>query len=232
MKIEVDPHTHTVASGHAYSTIIENATFAKKNGMKAIGITDHAHAMPGGAHSWHFWNLKNIPDYINGVRIIKGAEANILDDSGTLDIDELWDDYKNLELIIASVHDSCIAENSRDYITSAYINAIKRPCVKILGHPDRSIHDTEAVVRAAAQYEKIIEINNSSIKIGEAGIKNIRELLKYCKEYGVYVALSSDAHIALDIGNFDFIMPIISEVEFPKSLILNTSVENFMKMVI
>ncbi len=32
MKIVVDSHTHTLASGHAYSTIIENAKAAKQKG--------------------------------------------------------------------------------------------------------------------------------------------------------------------------------------------------------
>lgn len=33
MKLAVDTHTHTYASGHAYSTLIENARAAKQNGL-------------------------------------------------------------------------------------------------------------------------------------------------------------------------------------------------------
>jgi putative hydrolase len=58
-----DTHTHTLASGHAYSTIIENAREAGMNGMEAIAMTDHGPAMPGAASLLHFWNLKAIPEH-------------------------------------------------------------------------------------------------------------------------------------------------------------------------
>ena len=39
--VTVDPHTHTIFSGHAFSTIEENARHAKEAGMEAIGMSDH-----------------------------------------------------------------------------------------------------------------------------------------------------------------------------------------------
>ena len=50
MKYIIDTHTHTVASGHAYSTLIENAKAASAKGLKALAVTDHGVAMPGGPH--------------------------------------------------------------------------------------------------------------------------------------------------------------------------------------
>ena len=38
--------------------------------MEAIAITDHAPAIPDGAHPWHFQNLKAIPREIYGVKDI------------------------------------------------------------------------------------------------------------------------------------------------------------------
>lgn len=52
MQIQVDTHTHTISSGHAYSTLIENAKLAKQNGMKMFCTTDHSSAMPGAPHYW------------------------------------------------------------------------------------------------------------------------------------------------------------------------------------
>lgn len=46
MKLAVDTHTHTYASGHAYSTLIENARAAKQNGLTLFCTTDHAESMP------------------------------------------------------------------------------------------------------------------------------------------------------------------------------------------
>ena len=47
MRIELDTHTHTLASGHAYSTISEMIDAAAQKGLKLLGITEHAPAMPG-----------------------------------------------------------------------------------------------------------------------------------------------------------------------------------------
>ncbi|MBQ6530365.1 MAG: PHP domain-containing protein, partial [Clostridia bacterium] len=44
MKILFDTHTHTLASTHAYSTVMENAKYASEIGMEAIAVTDHAPA--------------------------------------------------------------------------------------------------------------------------------------------------------------------------------------------
>ena len=36
----LDTHTHTLASGHAYSTIRENAHAAAEKGLELLAITD------------------------------------------------------------------------------------------------------------------------------------------------------------------------------------------------
>ena len=46
MRVEIDTHTHTLASGHAYNTIREMARAAKDKGLKALAITEHAPEMP------------------------------------------------------------------------------------------------------------------------------------------------------------------------------------------
>ena len=47
MKLLFDLHTHTVASGHAFSTLKENIEEAAAKGLKAMGTSDHYSAMPG-----------------------------------------------------------------------------------------------------------------------------------------------------------------------------------------
>ena len=41
MKLLFDLHTHTVASGHAFSTLKENIEEAAAKGLKAMGMSDH-----------------------------------------------------------------------------------------------------------------------------------------------------------------------------------------------
>ena len=40
MKTLLDVHTHTVASGHAFSTLQEMAVAASEKGLKLLGITE------------------------------------------------------------------------------------------------------------------------------------------------------------------------------------------------
>ena len=84
MKALIDLHTHALSSGHAYSTVKENIEYAKINNLKYYGISDHGINMPGGPHLFYFQNLKVIPSEVNGVRVLRGMEANIIDYDGFL----------------------------------------------------------------------------------------------------------------------------------------------------
>ena len=46
MNIIADTHAHTLASGHAYSTIREMAAAAAKKGLKGLAVTEHAGSRP------------------------------------------------------------------------------------------------------------------------------------------------------------------------------------------
>ena len=46
----LDLHTHTIVSGHAYSTLREMAKAASDKGLELLGITEHAPKMPGTCH--------------------------------------------------------------------------------------------------------------------------------------------------------------------------------------
>ena len=95
MKLLFDLHTHTEASGHAFSTLKENIEEAAAKGLKAMGTSDHYSAMPGSAQPIYFTNFKAIKEKILGVRIFTGMEANIIDLEGKLD--EIHVIYTNME---------------------------------------------------------------------------------------------------------------------------------------
>ncbi len=77
-----DLHTHSIVSGHAYSTLLENINYCKENGIKILGTSEHGPKMPGSPHKWYFHNIQNIPRIINNIIILRGCEANILDTEG------------------------------------------------------------------------------------------------------------------------------------------------------
>ena len=45
MEFRLDSHTHTLASGHAYCTLLEMVRAAADRGLELICITDHAPGM-------------------------------------------------------------------------------------------------------------------------------------------------------------------------------------------
>ena len=59
MRVEIDTHTHTLASGHAYNTLNEMAQAAADKGLKGLAITEHAPEMPGTCHLFYFQKFKN-----------------------------------------------------------------------------------------------------------------------------------------------------------------------------
>ena len=67
MKHLLDSHTHTVASGHAYCTLLEMVRAAADRGLELICITDHAPAMEGTTCPDYFANLGVIDRELFGV---------------------------------------------------------------------------------------------------------------------------------------------------------------------
>lgn len=235
MKALVDLHCHTVASGHAYSTIKENIESAKEKGLKVLGISDHYEKLPGGASALHFFNLKVLKDEIDGIRILKGIEANIIDFDGTLDAPE--EVLSCLDYTIASLHPPCIAFGSALQNTNAIVNAIKNKHVKIIGHLDdnRFPVNYEEVVKVAKENNVAFEINNSSLRPGsfrQGANENARLLAKTCEKYGVYVIMGSDAHIYYDIGALESSKQVLDDINFPNELVLNYNLDKFMEFIL
>ena len=225
MKAIVDMHTHTVASGHAYSTINENVQFAKKHGIKILGMSDHGPNMLGGPELYFFNNLKVIPKEIDGVRVLKGMEANILDAEGNLDkLDPRA--LPGLDYLIASLHTICMKPSTKEDNTNAILNAMDKEKVKIIGHPDDGRYplDYEAIVKKAKEKNILLEVNNSSLSpntFRKGARENIKTYLELCKKYGVRIIMGTDAHICYDIGVFKYAEEVIEEANFPKELVIN-----------
>lgn len=231
MKLVADMHCHTVASTHAYSTVQEMVQAAKKKEIEIIAITDHGIKMPDAPHPWYFQNIEIMPEEIDGVRVLKGVEANIIDLDGNLDMPcELLD---RLELVIASFHNPCLEPGSISENTEAVISAIKNPYVNIIGHPDNPIFPVsiDEVVAAAKEYGKLIELNNKSHLVRKGSEINALKFAQKAKEYNAQVVFGSDAHISFEVGDFAVIMNIIKEVGLPEELIINTSKEKVLSFV-
>ena len=87
-KILIDAHTHTIASGHAYSSLQEMARAAADKGLQALGITEHGPSIVGTCPLVYFKNMFVVPRQMYGIRILMGCEVNILDTKGGLDLND------------------------------------------------------------------------------------------------------------------------------------------------
>ena len=104
-EIKLDVHTHTLASGHAYGTINEMIKEASNRNLDILGITEHGPGIPGACNPFYFFNIKVVPHMQYGVKLMLGAEINILDYKGTLDLKP--EHIKHLDLRIAGIHFQC-----------------------------------------------------------------------------------------------------------------------------
>ncbi len=227
MKLVLDTHTHTIASGHAYSTIHDYVKVAKDKELELIAFTDHGPALPGGPHIFHIGNQRVIPRIIDGIEILRGVEANIIDYNGNIDIDEVY--LKRLDIVVASLHDACIEPGSREENTKALIGAMSNKYVDIIAHPGNPAFPIDILefMKAAKEKDIIVEINNSSFNNpGRAGSKdNCIEIARKAKELGVKVVAASDSHISFDVGNFHTVKEVFELVNMPEELVMNTSKE-------
>ena len=104
LKLIADLHTHTLASGHAYGTIRENAQAAAEAGLKILGTSEHGPGIPGTCDPLYFINLRCVPDELFGVRILRGSEINVLE-GGKLSLSDRVIEY--LDYAIAGIHPHC-----------------------------------------------------------------------------------------------------------------------------
>ena len=226
---EVDTHTHTILSGHAWSTLTENCIAAKNRGLKGLCLTEHAPGIECGAPSFIPHSQRMLPDFVEGVRVYKGVEINILDHQNHLDIPP---DYLKLcEFAIASIHAHMFPERAdREANTHTYLEILRNPWIDILGHADDpSVPcDFEALAAQAKRYGKLLELNNNSTTAHRPGsLPSLREYILCCKRNRQRVCVASDAHFHTMVGNVTPLMALLDELEFPEELIVNLRQDRF-----
>ncbi len=224
MKTLFDPHTHTIASGHAYSTLQEMAHAAAEKGIQVLGITEHAPGIPGTCDPIYFRNLHVVPREMYGVRLLLGVELNILNTTGRLDLDEHH--YRCCDIRIAGMHSLCWKGGTAAQNTEGMLAAIHNPWTHIISHPGDGTAELrfEPIVLAARDTHTLLEINSSSMipsRHKEVARPNNLEILRLCRKYDVPVVLGSDAHISFSIADYRYALPLLAETDFPDELVMN-----------
>ncbi|MCR5326735.1 MAG: phosphatase, partial [Bacteroidales bacterium] len=110
----------------------------------------------------------------------------------------------------------------------------RNPWTHIISHPGDGTAELEfePLVVAARENHTLLEINNASLKPArhkEFARANNLEILRLSMKYDTPVILGSDAHITFDVANYEQIIPLLNEVDFPDELILNYDPKAFFK---
>ena len=230
MRPLLDVHTHTVASGHGYSTIQEMAQAAADKGLQVLGITEHGPSIPGTCGLLYFKNMFVVPRRMYGIRLLMGCEVNILDTDGHLDLNDEYLD--RLDIGIAGIHIICWQGGGVEENTQGVINAIRNPKIHIISHPGDGTAelDFEPLVLAAKESHTLLVVNNHSLAPQRHKVvarDNNLEILRLCKKHDVPTILGSDAHISFQIADYERLRPLLAETEFPDELIMNYWPERF-----
>ncbi|MBI2674310.1 MAG: DNA polymerase/3'-5' exonuclease PolX [Candidatus Yanofskybacteria bacterium] len=179
-------------------SIKEMAEAAKKLGLEYICITDHTKslAMTGGNDEKgllkEMAEIDKVQKQVPGIKILKGAEVNIMKD-GSLDIDD--ETLTKLDIVGAAVHSHFNLSEKEQ--TERIIKAMENPNVDIIFHPTGRIIqrrdaykvDMDALLKAAKRTKTVMEIDAYPDR---SDLKD--EYIRKAVEMGVKLSIDTDAH--------------------------------------
>lgn len=223
-----DHHVHSTFSDDAVSTLAENVAAAAAAGLTTVRLVDHVRQ----STTW-------VPEYLaavrglsvpDGLEVLTGVEAKILDAAGTLDIPAL---PEGIDRILIADHQfpgvdgplgpTAVREriaggwgvdDALDQLVTSLIAAMRRHpgnqlahCFSILpkvGLSEDDLGDERiaAWARAAAETDTLVEVNE---KWGCPGIRSLAAL----REAGAGIVAATDSHVATDVGRYERVTALL-----------------------
>jgi putative hydrolase len=227
-----DHHVHSTFSDDAVSTLVENVDAAAQAGLTTVRLVDHVRQ----STTW-------VPEYLAAVRalrppdgltVLTGVEAKILDASGALDIPVL---PTGIDRILIADHQfpgldgplgptavreriaaGWAPDDVLDQFVGALIAAMRRypgnqlaHCFSLLpkiGLSETDLGDerTDAWASAVAATGTLVEVNE---KWGCPGVGALSAL----RRAGGEIVASTDSHEAGDVGRYSRVIPLLDAVE-------------------
>ena len=227
-----DLQMHTTASD-GKNSIEEMAQAARELGHEYIAITDHskavtvANGLDEKRMAAHIKKIHAANDKGLGIRVLAGAEVDILKD-GELDYDD--EILAELDVVVCSVHSYMNLD--RAAMTERMLAAIENPYTQIIAHPtgrlllrrDPFDYDMEKVLDAAAKHGVAMECNSYPDRLD---LKDVH--LRMCKERGVKVVISTDAHATSNLSFIRYGVTMARRGWLEKTDVINTlPVEKFL----
>ena len=223
--IKGDLQMHSTASD-GKNSIEEMAEAARKLGHQYIAITDHskavtvANGLDEKRAAAHIKKIHSLSEKELGIRVLAGAEVDILKD-GELDYSE--EILAQLDVVVCSVHSYMNLD--RAAMTERYLAAIENPYTQIIAHPtgrlllrrDPFDYDMEKVLDACAKHGVVMECNSYPDRLD---LKDV--YLRMCKERGVRVVISTDAHTTTNLSFIGYGVTMARRGWLEKKNVINT----------
>ncbi|MBI4355687.1 MAG: DNA polymerase/3'-5' exonuclease PolX [Candidatus Omnitrophica bacterium] len=218
-------HTHTTESDGTASleAMVEGA---QRLGYEYLGLSDHSQSASY-AHGMSIERLRKqhqaidrMNTHLTGLRVLKGAEVDILGD-GSLDYpDDVLDGF---DFVIAAVHTGF--NMPREKMTRRIITAMRNPRVTILAHPtgrlllarDEYQVDLTRVIDAAQELGVVIELSANPHRFDLDW-----RMCQSVKAQGVKVSINPDAHSVLGIADTVYGVGIARKGWLGKEDVINT----------
>lgn len=198
-----------------------------------MGISDHGPALPGAPHFHYFSAMRFLPRVMEGVRLLRGVEANVVDAKGRLDLPKEL--LSRLDYVMFGYHEGCGLEpKSAAKNTDALIAALQNPRVKVVTHPGNPSFpiDVAAFVRATTQLGVAVEINNASFGHTRRGsLQTCAQLASAVASAGGVVCLSSDAHVACDVGEVSDAWAVASQAGIRPEQVVNRTYDTVLRFL-
>ncbi|MDQ4080618.1 MAG: DNA polymerase/3'-5' exonuclease PolX [Gemmatimonadota bacterium] len=218
-------HCHSQYSD-GKATIAEMAAAAKARGWSYIGISDHSESAfyAGGvsrdALIAQHEEIDRINETLEGIKVLKGIEADILADGRVDYNDEILESF---DFVIGSVHSRFGMD--RGAMTERVLRALDNPHLTILGHPTGRLLltrepyalDFEAVLEKAAESGVVMELNADPHRLDINW-----EQCHAAKQRGVTVAIGPDAHSTRGLDYTELGVGIARKGWLEPSDVLNT----------
>jgi DNA polymerase (family X) len=220
-----DLHMHTTVTD-GRDDLETMAAAAQRLGYSYVAITDHskALAMSNGLDEHraleHAARVRALNSTLEGLTLLAGIECDVLAD-GTLDLAD--DCLAQLDVVIASVHAHYTQGEAQT--TERILKALECPWVDILGHPmsRRLLQreplkvDFDRIVSAAVAHGVALEINCQPDRLDLSDF-----FARTAHERGAMIAISTDAHSALALGNIRWGIQVARRAWLPPEGVLNT----------
>ncbi len=222
--LKCDLHTHTLKSRCGYASPLEMMDRAAELGLEALAITDHG-IYTGGYISHALFRL---PDMYKGVRVFKGVEVTICEDSKKIGLPAKY--LHHFDLVLAGFHnalpESDNPKKNNDHLLR-YLDA--HPYIDIVTHPgsngfpiDMASLIPEIVPRGIA-----LELDNAKLDQGKFYYEQLRDMVALVVELNGRIVCNSDAHITFEVGEDDAIRKFLDSVNpVPESFIVNRNLES------